>query len=149
MIWWPFNIAEDLYKSLNWRNSPMIWWPFNTAPSNRCYLSSGVTHQWSGDLSMYLPIKQRFSRRRNSPMIWWPFNTCEFVQPCYSDRRNSPMIWWPFNAGVQSATTNLLWRNSPMIWWPFNDGENVAVVQTYGVTHQWSGDLSINNPNCG
>ena len=35
----------------------------------------GVTHQWSGDLSIQPGESKTTLEGRNSPMIWWPFNT--------------------------------------------------------------------------
>ena len=55
MIWWPFNMYEPMVVLLNTgRNSPMIWWPFNKIANAFLQREHGVTHQWSGDLSMKL-----------------------------------------------------------------------------------------------
>ena len=37
----------------------------------------------------------------------------------------------------------LLCRNSPMIWWPFNVAQIDSELHNKVVTHQWSGDLSM------
>ena len=56
MIWWPFNLTSIL--AMAWeqgRNSPMIWWPFNLIRGFASYdIAQVVTHQWSGDPSIYL-----------------------------------------------------------------------------------------------
>ena len=53
------------------------------------------------------------------------------------------MIWWPFNLEYFIEKELDVGRNSPMIWWPFNDYYLVYQRVRPVVTHQWSGDLSI------
>ena len=122
MIWWPFNSMSGLKngKKLS-RNSPMIWWPFNMVVAAARLNAYVVTHQWSGDLSIFnIMYTHWLEWGRNSPMIWWPFNLLTKIDSELSGSRNSPMIWWPFNHKAQSYN-----------------------VQTSVVTHQWSGDLSM------
>ena len=98
----------------------MIWWPFNMQDQS----------------------DKELLDRRNSPMIWWPFNLYSYLLSLMGQSRNSPMIWWPFNLYVLLIII-IHCRNSPMIWWPFNNRLSCMFYALFVVTHQWSGDLSI------
>ena len=52
------------------------------------------------------------------------------------------MIWWPFNLFPDNVE-QFEGRNSPMIWWPFNQHGLNMKHNSEVVTHQWSGDPSI------
>ncbi len=117
---------------------------FQSKTSTSCILTDWVvTHQWSGDLSMQEDCFER--------LIWevvthqWSGDLSIIWRGTTVSRlcRNSPMIWWPFNPYCYERALLLLSRNSPMIWWPFNTYWLCVLYRGLVVTHQWSGDLSI------
>ena len=104
-----------------------------------------VTHQWSGDHSIYWYLWEVFILCRNSPMIWWPFN-----QWCNGSTQGFDVVTHQWSGdhsinGTYSKHDCSRRRNSPMIWWPFNYGSLFSLSLRWDVvTHQWSGDHSIN-----